>query len=339
MFLGNPVPQSGSPPATGAPENRLNGLLNLKARETRAEAAAAEGAVFAPTGANRFDELMDKNKAQNEAAEKFLKQTDFGGGITEKDLIQGSQAAAIVAASTVPFVGELMDIQVLLDPTATPTEKALALASLAASIGPGVVATNYGALRKAAKMGDAKADEITKQLAKKLEDRFRAYQQSDLNLQPGSIPFPNAVKQAPDGLSKNPKLAAPDLGSAPTKLVGSSVALSDATRQLAEANLKKNGKAVLGPFTPAEVNYIDKANVKDASYFDIGAAWDKLTDAERWAANSHFLDKIAGTGDQVFLSIAKGDIDPKSYLAKEVDYLTKVHGYRWVNQWSLVPGR
>ena len=79
--------------------------------------------------------------------------------------------------------------------------------------------------------------------------------------------------------------------------------------------------------------------MKDASYFDIGKYWHKLSEVERWAANKHFLDKIADAGDQVFLSIPKGKIRPDSYLAKEVEHLTKVRGYRWVNQWSLVPGK
>jgi hypothetical protein len=114
--------------------------------------------------------------------------------------------------------------------------------------------------------------------------------------------------------------------------------LSDATKKLAERNIRNTGKTVLGPFNPAEVRFIDKAKVKDASYFDIGKAWDDLTLSQRWAANQHFLDKNADAGDQVFISIAKRKIRPGSYLAAEVKYLTKERGYKWVNQWSLVPG-
>jgi hypothetical protein len=114
--------------------------------------------------------------------------------------------------------------------------------------------------------------------------------------------------------------------------------LSDSTKTLAEAHLNNSGKAVLGPFNPDEVDYINKANVKGASYFDLGnEAWDELSEAERWAANQHFLDKVASAGDQVYLSIPKKEIRAGSYLEKEIEYLTKVKNYKWVNQWSLVP--
>ena len=96
------------------------------------------------------------------------------------------------------------------------------------------------------------------------------------------------------------------------------IVLTDATKALAEQHIKNTGKTVIGPFNPAEVNYIDKANVKDASYFDIGAAWGNLSDAERWAANRHFLDRIADAGQQVYLSIPKGEVAAGSYLAKEI---------------------
>ncbi len=114
--------------------------------------------------------------------------------------------------------------------------------------------------------------------------------------------------------------------------------LSDTVRELAERYIKQNGKTVLGPFNPIDVRYTSKAKVKGASYFDIGKAWDDLNDAERWAANRHFLDKIADTRDKVFLSIPKHMIKEGSWLQKEIEYLTKTRGYRWVNQWSLVPG-
>jgi hypothetical protein len=106
--------------------------------------------------------------------------------------------------------------------------------------------------------------------------------------------------------------------------------LSPATQQLAEANITNSGKTVLGHFP----GYIDKAKARGASYFDIGNAWDSLTDAERWAANAHFLDKIAEQGDQVLLSLPKSQIREGSYLAKEIKYLIS-KGYRWINQWTL----
>jgi len=100
---------------------------------------------------------------------------------------------------------------------------------------------------------------------------------------------------------------------------------------LAEGNITNSGKTVLGHFP----GYIDKAKARGASYFDIGDAWDSLTPAQRWAANTHFLDKIAANGDQVLLSLPKTKIRPGSYLADEIQYLIKEKGYRWINQWSL----
>jgi hypothetical protein len=100
---------------------------------------------------------------------------------------------------------------------------------------------------------------------------------------------------------------------------------------LAEANITNSGKTVLGHFP----GYIDKAKAKGASFFDIGDAWDSLTGAQRWAANTHFLDKIADAGDQVLLSLPKGQIREGSYLAREIDYLINVKGYKWINQWAL----
>lgn len=119
--------------------------------------------------------------------------------------------------------------------------------------------------------------------------------------------------------------------------------LSDTTRLMAERNMRNTGKTVLGPYNPESVRYITKAEAKNASYFDLGKHWDDLTDAQRQAANFHFLDKIAAAGDQVYLSIPKQKIVRGTWLAKEIEYLTKPVsegglGYKWLNQWSLVPG-
>lgn len=108
--------------------------------------------------------------------------------------------------------------------------------------------------------------------------------------------------------------------------------LSDDVVGLAERNITNSGDTVLGHFP----GYIAKANSKGASYFDIGDAWNGLTPAQRWSANTHFLDTRIAAGDRVLLSVPKGDIRPGSYLAQEVQHLTS-NGYRWTNQWSLVP--
>ena len=85
-------------------------------------------------------------------------------------------------------------------------------------------------------------------------------------------------------------------------------------------------------------NYIDKAQVLTASYFDIGDAWDALSPAERTAANNYFLDQIAARGDRVLLSTPKLQIQSGTALSNEIQYLTQQQGYVWVNQWSLRPG-
>lgn len=101
--------------------------------------------------------------------------------------------------------------------------------------------------------------------------------------------------------------------------------------QLAEANLAKTGRAVLGSYP----GYLEKAHRTGASFFDIGDVWNSLSREEQWAANRHFLDKVAEAGQQIYLSVPKGKINPTSWLAREVAYLVEEKGYRWLNQWSL----
>ena len=103
--------------------------------------------------------------------------------------------------------------------------------------------------------------------------------------------------------------------------------------RLAERNITNSGDTVLGHFP----GYIEKANARGASHFDLGDAWNGLTDEQRWAGNTHFLDTRIAAGDRVLLSLPRTEIRPNSYLAREVQYLTH-NGYRWVNQWALKPG-
>jgi len=102
---------------------------------------------------------------------------------------------------------------------------------------------------------------------------------------------------------------------------------------LSEQNIKNSGKTVLGRYP----GYKDKAQSMNASFFDIGkVAWENLkTNAKQWAVNRHFLDLIAGKGDQVYLSEPIKNISPDSWTAREIKYLITQKGYRLVNQWSL----
>ena len=104
-------------------------------------------------------------------------------------------------------------------------------------------------------------------------------------------------------------------------------------RALSEANITGSGRTVLGHYP----GYIEKAQRTGASYFDIGDAWNTLTPAQRTSANMHFLDEVAGAGDQIFLSLPKSEIRRGSALADEIQYLTGEKGYQWINQWSLRP--
>jgi RHS repeat-associated protein len=138
----------------------------------------------------------------------------------------------------------------------------------------------------------------------------------------GLSPAPNPYTYVP-----NPHYQVDPLGLDP------SVTLPREVTDLAEAHITQSGDTVLGHFP----GYIDKANTRGASYFDIGDMWNNLTPNQRWAANTHFLDQIAARGDRVLLSLPKGDIRPGSYLADEIRHLTEHRGYVWVNQWSLRP--
>lgn len=50
-----------------------------------------------------------------------------------------------------------------------------------------------------------------------------------------------------------------------------------------------------------------------------------------------FSEKSAATKDKSLLSVPKTQIQPDSYLAEEVKYLTHKRGYKWLNQQSLGP--
>jgi hypothetical protein len=108
-------------------------------------------------------------------------------------------------------------------------------------------------------------------------------------------------------------------------------------RAASEAHITQSGVTVLGRYNPPPgfLFYIDKAQQRGASYFDIGDMWQIMTTAEREAANLHFLNIIGARGDKVILSVPRSQIIPDSALFKEVQYLKDSLNYQWVNQWSL----
>lgn len=122
------------------------------------------------------------------------------------------------------------------------------------------------------------------------------------------------------------------------RLSGRRPELTPDLRALAESNITSSGITVLGRYNPPPgyLRYTEKAQQRGASYFDIEKSiWDKLTPAEREAANLHFLDMVGKRGDKILLSVPRSKIIPGTALHTEVKYLQESLGYRWVNQWSL----
>ncbi len=110
--------------------------------------------------------------------------------------------------------------------------------------------------------------------------------------------------------------------------------LADDIIRLADGNLTGSGETVLGHYGD---DYIGLAQQRGASYFDIGDAWDGLSDARRWAANQRVLDSAITNGDQITLATARTSIRYPSALADEIQYLTS-NGYVWIDDVTLVPG-
>ncbi|WAC90950.1 NAD(+)--arginine ADP-ribosyltransferase Mav [Mycobacterium sp. Aquia_213] len=107
---------------------------------------------------------------------------------------------------------------------------------------------------------------------------------------------------------------------------------------LSEQHLTGSGETVLGPFKPVGggLSYIDFAELRGASYFDIGDAWNAATPIERLAANQHVLDIAIARGDTVTLSVPFGKIDPNSFTGAEIRYLES-HGYHRAGDNKLIP--
>jgi hypothetical protein len=78
------------------------------------------------------------------------------------------------------------------------------------------------------------------------------------------------------------------------------------------------GKTVLGHY-PA---YTELAKQLSARRFNIPmSVWNKMSEAERWAANTKFLDRMIARGDDVILATRADLAKPGSYFARELEYL------------------
>ncbi len=87
----------------------------------------------------------------------------------------------------------------------------------------------------------------------------------------------------------------------------------------------KTGTSVLGKFP----DYLELASELEAKRFDIPPnIWNKMTEAERWVANTKFLDRMIARGDKIVLSNRVIDIKTVTgTFRKELDYLVG-KGYR-----------
>jgi len=86
-------------------------------------------------------------------------------------------------------------------------------------------------------------------------------------------------------------------------------------------------------------SYIDLAQQRGASYFDIGEAWYSATDTQRLAANQHLLDIAIANHDSITLSVPFNMVRPDSFTAAEIRYLES-HGYRQISEgkWAISNG-
>lgn len=108
-------------------------------------------------------------------------------------------------------------------------------------------------------------------------------------------------------------------------------------KALAEQHLTGSGETVIGPFNPRNgaLSYIDVAQQRGASYFDIGDAWSAATPVERLAANQHVLDVAIANRDTITLSVPIDEVVDNTYTA-ELSYL-RAHGYEAIDGSTLIP--
>ena len=90
------------------------------------------------------------------------------------------------------------------------------------------------------------------------------------------------------------------------------------------ASQVKRGVSVLGHFP----DYLKRAEEIGARRFSVPERiWEKMTDAERWAANRKFLDRLILRGDEVELAPPLSNMRPGSTFEREVEYLIE-RGYQ-----------
>ena len=95
-------------------------------------------------------------------------------------------------------------------------------------------------------------------------------------------------------------------------------------RGLAAAETVKRGITVLGKMK----DYLRVADELAAKRFSIPMKiWEKMTQAERWAANTKFLDRAIARGDDIILSNSAFKAEAGSTFAREIEYMVE-KGYK-----------
>ena len=96
-----------------------------------------------------------------------------------------------------------------------------------------------------------------------------------------------------------------------------------------------SGATVLGHYP----EYAKMADTLGHRRFDIPtAAWDKMTEAQRWTANQKFLDRTISRGDDILLSTPLDKVRPGSYFERELQYMSGKGYSPSANGSRLIPG-
>jgi hypothetical protein len=77
-------------------------------------------------------------------------------------------------------------------------------------------------------------------------------------------------------------------------------------------------KTVLGHF-PEYKRLGDSLNARTFNIPE--AAWNKMSEAQRWAANQKFLDRMISREDEIILATPLDKVRPGSYFARELEYM------------------
>jgi hypothetical protein len=84
------------------------------------------------------------------------------------------------------------------------------------------------------------------------------------------------------------------------------------------------GRTVLGHHP----EYVEKALELSARYLDVPMdIWQKMSPAEKWAANVRFLDRAIARGDEFMLATRASAAKAGTFFARELEYLAS-KGYR-----------